>query len=289
MKEKNRPTDTSENKTIPWHRLFGLTLTDYFTDSPYEVELEKDLSLKQQLLDVVIIEKGEGQITDPLPDGLEVLGTHNLMTYKSHQERLDGWTVEELYGHYVNYRKQISPSFNKLMPARNFRLFAVSARYPEKLAGRIRFTEVGEGVYDLRWGIRDIRVIVLNRIPKTERNAAWLLFSADAGKVGYGREHYRLKSPVSSIINMIFEKYQQEGIIMAYTMDDFEREVKEKVINRITLEDFDEIVNKLGSDKVLRRFKTEDRLKGLKPEDRLKGLKPEEIEEIEAYLKKIKG
>jgi hypothetical protein len=35
---------------ISWHRLFGLFLVDFFTDSPYTVELEKDLSLKQQFL-----------------------------------------------------------------------------------------------------------------------------------------------------------------------------------------------------------------------------------------------
>jgi hypothetical protein len=34
-----------------WHRLFGLLLTDFFTASPFIVELEKDLSLKKQLLD----------------------------------------------------------------------------------------------------------------------------------------------------------------------------------------------------------------------------------------------
>src|SRR5438128_122138 len=37
----------------PWHRLFGLTWTDFFTGQPVTVELEKDLSLKKQLLDVV--------------------------------------------------------------------------------------------------------------------------------------------------------------------------------------------------------------------------------------------
>ena len=40
-----------------WHRLFGITVTDLFTGSPYRVELEKDLSLKQQFVDAVIIEK----------------------------------------------------------------------------------------------------------------------------------------------------------------------------------------------------------------------------------------
>ncbi len=48
---------------MEWHRLFGLTLTDYFTDSSYGVELEKDLSLKQQFLDVVIIEKKNGALS----------------------------------------------------------------------------------------------------------------------------------------------------------------------------------------------------------------------------------
>lgn len=42
---------------IDWHRLFGLTLTGYFTNSCYRVELEKDLSIKQQLLDILIIEQ----------------------------------------------------------------------------------------------------------------------------------------------------------------------------------------------------------------------------------------
>ena len=51
----------------PWHRLFGLSLVDFFRGLPVRIELEKDLSLKQQLLDVVLIrkeagiEKGSGQ------------------------------------------------------------------------------------------------------------------------------------------------------------------------------------------------------------------------------------
>jgi hypothetical protein len=32
-----------------WHRLFGLFLTDFFAGSPFEVELEKDLSAKKQM------------------------------------------------------------------------------------------------------------------------------------------------------------------------------------------------------------------------------------------------
>ena len=51
-----------------WHRLFGLLLTDHLAGSPFTVELEKDLSKKQQLLDVVIVRRGRGEATRPLPD-----------------------------------------------------------------------------------------------------------------------------------------------------------------------------------------------------------------------------
>ncbi len=74
-----------------WHRHFGLLLTDFFTGSPFEVELEKDLSLKKQFLDVVILRKGQGRFIGRLPDGLDNLANHNLITFKSHQEALTDW------------------------------------------------------------------------------------------------------------------------------------------------------------------------------------------------------
>src|SRR5947207_2676974 len=95
---------------IDWHRLFGLLLTDFFTNSPFAVELEKDLSLGQQFLDVVILRKGKGRFKGRLPDGLEDLARHNLLMFQSHQEALTDWVLKELTGHYVNYRKQVSPA-----------------------------------------------------------------------------------------------------------------------------------------------------------------------------------
>src|SRR5437899_979050 len=118
-----------------WHRLFGLVLTDFFTDTPFVVEVEKDLSSKKQLLDVVIIRKGRGALQRRLPDGLDDLAAHNLITFKSHQEALDDWALKELTGHYVNYRKHVSPSFSRLLPEEDFRLFAVCSRFPHNLAG----------------------------------------------------------------------------------------------------------------------------------------------------------
>ncbi len=256
---------------IPWHRLFGLTISDFFIDTRYEVELEKDLSRKQQLLDVVIIEKKEGKAPKTLPDGLEDLKAHNLMTYKSHQERLDEWPIEELCGHYVNYRKQISPSLDALLPADDFRLYAVSARYPEKLAAQVELKPVSQGVYNMCWGVRYIRVIVLSRIKRAEKNAPWLMFSAVSDKVKFGATCYRWKSPVSGIINKLFQKYQNEGLTMPYTLEDFQKEIKAEVLQSLTEDDIQWL------------------LRGLKPEDRLKGLRPEDIDALEAYLKKIKA
>ena len=89
----------------PWHRLFGIALTDLFTGRPWRVELEKELALKSQRLDVLIIERlpGAAAVTDAaalgeLPDGLENLTAHHVLSYKSKQEALDGWAMEELIG-----------------------------------------------------------------------------------------------------------------------------------------------------------------------------------------------
>ncbi|RLC19150.1 MAG: hypothetical protein DRI57_07525, partial [Deltaproteobacteria bacterium] len=140
-----------------WHRIFGLIVTEHFEGTSYTVELEKDLSLKQQFLDVVIIENGEGETPSEFLDGLENMSAHNLITYKSHQESLDDWTLDEFLSYFVNYRKQVSPSMKKLLPLGDFRRYAVSTRYPRKLAGMVPFRQIGEGVYEVGWAVRRIR------------------------------------------------------------------------------------------------------------------------------------
>ena len=108
-----------------WHRLFGLLLTDYFTGSPFVVEVERDLSMQQQFLDVVLVRRGRGRFAGRLPDGLEGLVAHNLVTFKSHHEVLDSWAVKELVGHYVAYRKLVSQTPSELLSEEQFRLYAV--------------------------------------------------------------------------------------------------------------------------------------------------------------------
>src|SRR6478752_8593308 len=120
-----------------WHRLFGLLLTDFFSGSPFAVEVERDLSVQQQLLDVVIIRRGRGRFPGRLPDGLEELRAHNLITFKSHREALDGWAMKELVGHSVAYRKLVSPTPSELLPEDQFGLYAVAARFPQQLSAQV--------------------------------------------------------------------------------------------------------------------------------------------------------
>src|SRR5438876_1991196 len=147
------------HEPTPWHRLFWLSLIDFFRGMPVSVEFEKDLSLKQQLLDVVLIRKGAEPLPCRLPDGFDDLSAHNLVSFKSFQETLDGWALNELVGHYVNYRKQVSPSMQDLLPESAFRLFAVSVRFPQGLAGTVSLVPVQAGVYDVHHFTGSVRLI----------------------------------------------------------------------------------------------------------------------------------
>jgi hypothetical protein len=210
---------------MDWRRLFGLVLTDFFTDWPVIVELEKDLSQQQQFLDVVIIRRGKGRFPGRLPDGLDHLAAHNLVTFKSHREALDDWALMELTGHYVGYRKLLRRARQPLLPAEAFGLYAICSSYPHNLANAVPLERVQEGVYDCRRGTNTIRVIVAGQLPQEAHNAPLHLFSARAERVGYGARHYRRRSPnTSSLLEELFQGYDREGAIMPYTMQDFQKD-----------------------------------------------------------------
>jgi hypothetical protein len=258
-----------------WHRLFGLILTDFFAGSPFHVEMEKDLSLKKQLLDVVVLRRDEGPFSERLPDGLDNLARHNLITFKSHQEALDDWALKELTGHHVNYRKQVSPSVDELLPEEQFRLFAVSARFPHNLAGQVVWGQVQAGVYECRRGTDVIRVVVLGQLPRSAHNAMLHLFSASQEQVRYGAEHYRQRSEeTSTLLDRLFEQYRKEGVAMPYTMEDFRRDYVKEHLKDLTAA---ERTEGLSSEERLAGLSPQERLAGLSPEQRLAGLPAEEI------------
>ena len=300
----------------PWHRLFGIALTDLFTGRPWRVELEKELALKSQRLDVLIIERlpGAAAVTDAaalaeLPDGLENLTAHNVLSYKSKQEALDGWAMEELIGHYVTYRKLASiqaatarpadpveppAAVERLLPEAAFRLYAVATRHPAKLFTQLapgaQHPTAWPGVYDIDWGSRRIRLIVLNALAEDPRNAPWELFASELDRIRYGLAHYRPRSPTAHLLRFhLANVHQLELPNMAYTLEDFKLDTY-----RMLIDDFQELspedrqallermdvadrLRGLGAAELLRGLDAEERLRGLGAEERLRGLDTAEI------------
>ena len=252
-----------------WHRLFGLLLTDSFAGSRWAVELERDLSKMKQLLDVVIVRKSRGRVPPKLPDGLDDLTDYNLITFKSHHEALDAWALKELIGHYVNYRKQISPSVDDLLPEDRFKLYAVCARYPHNLAGQVPLRELRQGVYECRWGADAIRVVVTSLLPRERHNAPLLLFAGNAGQVEFGASHFERRSEeTSTLLLQLFKGYNREGLAVSYTMKDFRRDFIKDFLKDLTPQE--------------RR----EALQSLSAEERLAGLS---AVEVEALLQRLKA
>jgi hypothetical protein len=235
---------------------------------------------------VIIIEQTEEQTLLEVPDGLENLNKHNLLTYKSHQESLDSWALDELVGHYVNYRKQESPLEKKQkqwIPETDFQLYAITTHYPRKLAKQYPLDKIKAGVYELEWGSKRIRIIVLSQMSKTSNNTLWQLFSSVADQFDYAKTHHYWHNPtMSSIINRLYEHYKMEGLFMSYTIEDYLRETRQEVLNSLTLEE------KLNS------LTLEEKLSGISPQEVAKAFPVEELikaiplNEVEKCLTKIK-
>jgi len=248
----------------PWHRLFALAWMDFFRGQPVTVEPEKDLSLKKQLLDVLLIHKEGGPLTCRLPDGFEDLAEYNLVTFKSHQEKVSWWTLLELLGHYVNLRKQVSPSMDEadLLPEEQFRLYAVSAHFPQQLASnpRVALERIGEGVYEVPVLTSRIRLIVANQLPCREQNAMLHMFSTRTETLTYGVRHYEVRSQETShLLKDFLDWYKKGGILMPDLLEEFTRQSIEKLLKELPVE---------------------KRLQGLTPEQRVQGLPPDTLREL---------
>ncbi|WP_353570759.1 hypothetical protein [Candidatus Albibeggiatoa sp. nov. BB20] len=269
---------------INWHRTFGLTLTDFFLGSNFEVVLEKELTAKKQFLDVVIIKRAEGKALTEYPEGFEALSEHNLLTYKSIQEPLNEWAIDELIGHYVNYRKQESASLKKLMPKHDIKLFAVCTRYPSNLQQQgLKLEQQQAGVFHLIYGSHQIKLLVLSKMPRKQRNAIWQLFSGNGEGFVYGGNNYDWHSKQDkAILNQLYEFYKQKGAVMPYTMEDFKHDYVSENLHVLSP---DEVLKRYSSDEVLKRYSSDERLEGLSIDEILQKLP---AEKIEAFLKNSK-
>jgi len=265
---------------IKWHRIFGAVVFDLFDGSSYTVELEKELSLKQQFLDVVIVQQTQAEIILPknLPDGLDNLREHNLLTFKSHQESLNREAIFELYGHFVNYCKQaadqaITVNFD------NCQLYAVTARKPEKLFSQGRFEKVAEGVYDYETLQCTTRIIVTGAIGSAAHNAIWQLFSGNEQQFTQGARHYGVNNMSrSELMRQLFRYYQQEELFpMAYSFEQFKQDLHEETLKTLTERERIQAMQMLPIEKRLEGIPTEQLLERIPTEQRLEGISVEEL------------
>jgi hypothetical protein len=222
-------------------------------------------------------------------------------------------------GHFVNYRKQSSPSLQELLPECDYQLFAVCARYPQKLAEQAALTPLQEGVYEVRaLGLR-IKVIVVSQLPKADHNAMLHLFSAREELLRYGHDHYRPYSrDTSSLLYRLFQAYSEESD-MPDKLKEFVRETIDEMVASLPAEELrrrlsvderlkglpaeelrkrlsvDERLKGLSAEELRKRLSVDERLKGLPAEERLKGMSAEELakalppETLEALGRRLKG
>jgi hypothetical protein len=180
-----------------------------------------------------------------------------------------------------------------LLPETDFRLFAVSVRFPQKLAQQVELRPLREGVYEVRHFTGTLRLVVVHQLPRHEHNAMLHLFSARAELMRYGAEHYRVRSSeTSTLLLQLFKRYALEASTMPDALEELARETIAEIVMQLSTGG--PVMGVPVAD-ILKRLPAEERLKGLAPEERLKGLSVEEQlaalspEAREALARQLKG
>ena len=90
------------------------------------------------------------------------------------------------------------------------------------------------------------------------------MFSFEAARVAQGaRDYVWRQADHVSLLRKLYHRYQHEGIAMAYTFEDFERDLARRLVSELP---------------------PEERLRGLPPEERLRGLSEEELRRLRQLL-----
>jgi len=202
--------DLKKPDRTDWHRLWGLMMTPLFERLGCETVVEMDLSAKVQRLDMVVItaEKGKPCYDGVNPDyyeGFENLNTHNLISFKSFREVFNMTALEELYGHFTNYRKMKNISEDE---KDKVNLYAVTYHFPKELFSRFHGTEFLECIKENQ--IYDFRVLTPVRFIVTKGNPHPVLglFSDDPEQITASRRRLEqdgwLVRQVSSYLQQLY-------------------------------------------------------------------------------------
>ncbi|KRH98278.1 hypothetical protein ASL19_03340 [Cylindrospermopsis sp. CR12] len=302
VRKKSKPQKKKDTPNRDWHRLLGMFMTVHFYNSPYEVEVEKDLTIRKQLLDIIIIKRYKDSGFNLYPAGLENMSKHNLISYKSIHESFTVWSLMELIGHYVNYRKQTSKSLSNLLPEEDYRLYGLTTHEPTQLMGRLKWKTVSEGVYDIECVTMNVRLIVLSKIPKSANNELWRLFSARAEVVEEAISHYQesyRKSEYSILMQQLYEFYIKEKLPMTYTLEQFKKDFvishlreipTEEVLKQYSLEEIKQYSPKemkQYSLEEIKQYSPKELLKQYSPQDLVEGLSPETLQHLAVILSQL--
>jgi len=115
-------------------------------------------------------------------------------------------------------------------------------------------------------------VVVAGELPREPHNAPLHLFSAAPELLAFGRSAYRRHSAhTSALLGLLFDKLQEEGFAMSFTMEDFQRWYAREYFARLTPEEQGEALQSLPPER------QQEVLQSLPPEKRLAGLSPEQI------------
>lgn len=199
---------------VPWCRWFGLLLEDFFTGTAYGVRLEEELSLKRQFLDVLILRWGDGPEPESLPDGLEGLGEHNLVTSSPRQ---NPWTRGRWTSCSGTTSTTTSNSGSRtLMPWSQRSGSTRSAPPPAQPV------PTGDGGTKKRGYVRhSLRHAPgaagrAARHPGRPHNVPWQIFSDESRCVESGLQCYDWhQEEARSLINQFAQHYHFEGALMA--------------------------------------------------------------------------
>jgi hypothetical protein len=112
-------------------------------------------------------------------------------------------------------------------------------------------------------------VVVAGELPREAHNAPLHLFSASPDLVGFGGDSYRRRSErTTQLLDQLFGRFRGEGLIMPYTMEDFQRDYIKEHFPELTREDRED---------VLRALPAEERLAGLPAKELVAVLPAEEL------------
>lgn len=112
-------------------------------------------------------------------------------------------------------------------------------------------------------------MVVAGELPPDPHNAPLHLFSARPDLIGFGGRAYRQRSAKASrLLGQLFEGLQAEGLVMPYTMEDFERKYVRDHFPKLTPQE------------------REAAIQAIPPEERLAGLTAEQIRQ---YLDRLEA